>query len=59
MKSSGFTTKGTSLRESTSFEHFACRLGSKPLYSHPWGGGSQKDVSPLTQGLNYTVQPVI
>ena len=60
MKSSDFTAKGTSLRESTSFEPFCVKIG--------WGiwppGVSRKkgqkvsdthrnDVSPLTQGLRY------
>ena len=55
-----FSAKGTSLRESTSFEPFCVKNGwgsdlqvgsGKKLESHR--DSHRKDMSPLTQGLNY------
>jgi len=57
-----FTAKGTSLRESTSIEPFCVTqnwlggvtsrsVGKKSKESHR--GSHRKDMSPLTQGLNY------
>jgi len=60
MKSSVFTTKVSSLRESTSFEPFCAKIGWGGLTSRREPEKSQKvsdshrnDVSPLTQGLRY------
>jgi len=56
-----FTPKGTSLREPTSFEPFCVKIGRRVWPPGRFGkknpeshrGSHRRDMSPLTQGLNY------
>jgi len=58
MKSCDFTAKGTSLRESTSFEPFCVNGQTEREKSQKVSGSRRNDVSPLTPRACATAQPV-